>query len=324
MKKTFPRLFRNARNGKGTGKSLAQMGFPNIVSKDHMDCLHIRSRRLVRGATQRPAPRPADRRVAFTLIELLVVIAIIALLTAMLLPALSGAKQKSWTTSCLNNLKQLSVCWEMYSTDHGDVLPPNNSVYDVNSGQPIPGVDLTQTWCPGNARADTNTDNIKVGYLFRYNTAVGIYRCPADRAPVHALDGRLLHIPRSRSYNMSQSVNGISGPGQNLPMYWIPSYQKSSQINNAAGLFLFADVHEDEILDALFGVPLPGTIHDGRWFDLPANRHSQGGVLSFADGHVERWKWVAPKIFHTLGERVRLDEMPDYRRMQGAIRQTWD
>jgi len=260
----------------------------------------------------------------FTLIELLVVVAIIAILAAMLLPALTRAKEKSWTVGCLNNLKQLTYCWTMYAGDYNDVLLPNNSVYDISTGQPIPGVDLTQTWCPGNARADTNSDNIRRGYLFTYNTAVGIYRCPADRAPVYALDGQVLNIPRSRSYNMSQSINGISGSGFDMPMWWIPSYQKSAHIKNPAGIFVFSDVHEDEILDALFGVPLPGSGYDGQWFDLPANRHSQGNCLSFADGHAERWKWVAPKIFTSLGERVREDERPDYRRLQGAIRQSWN
>jgi prepilin-type processing-associated H-X9-DG protein len=86
---------------------------------------------------------------------------------------------------------------------------------------------------------------------------------------------------------------------------------------------VFIDVHEEEILDALFGIPLPGDSWDGIWFDLPANRHNQGGSLSFVDGHVERWKWKAPKIFHFLGEPVRPDEMADYRRVQGAIRLSW-
>jgi prepilin-type N-terminal cleavage/methylation domain-containing protein/prepilin-type processing-associated H-X9-DG protein len=262
----------------------------------------------------------------FTLIELLVVIAIIAILAAMLLPALSRAKQKAWTAGCLNNLRQLTYCWEMYAHDHDDVMPPNNSVYDISTGQPIPGLDLNQTWCPGNARADINSDNIKKGYLFSYNTSTEIYRCPADRSKVYALDGSVLDIPRSRSYNMSQSVNGLSGPGQGSAMWWIPSFQKYSQIHNPGpvNLFVFADVHEDEILDALFGVPMLGSPWDGMWFDLPANRHNQGGCLSFADGHVERWKWVAPKIFTALGQSVRSDELPDYRRMQAAIRSNWD
>lgn len=272
------------------------------------------------------APGSRSRSGGFTLIELLVVIAIIAILAALLLPALSRAKQRALTAGCLNNLKQLATCWVMYADDHNDVMLPNNSVYDISTGQPIPGIDLTQTWCPGNARADTNANNIKLGYLFHYNASTEIYRCPADRAPVYALDGKVWHIPRTRSYNLSQSINGLSGPGMDKPMWWIPSFQKLTQIRNPSpsALFTFADVHEEEILDALFGVPMRGSGWDGIWFDLPANRHSQGGCLTFADGHVERWRWVAPKIFHYLGEPVRPEEMPDYRRLQAAVRTSWD
>lgn len=263
----------------------------------------------------------------FTLIELLVVIAIIAILAAMLLPALSRAKQQSLTTACLNNLRQLTTCWSMYAHDNNDVLPPNNSVYDINTGQPITGADLTQTWCPGNARADTNSDNIKIGYLFPYNTSTAIYKCPADRAPVVTLSGNVLNIPRSRSYNMSQSINGMSGPDPlSATLWYIPSFQKFTRIikPSPTQIFVFTDVHEDEILDSLFGVPYPNSPWEGMWFDLPANRHNQGGCFSFADGHSERWKWRAPKVFRSLGQSVSPEEYPDYRRVQAAVRPSWD
>ena len=262
----------------------------------------------------------------FTLIELLAVIAIIAILAAMLLPVLSKAKQQGLRTACLNNLRQLTACWAMYAHDNNDAMPPNNSVYDVFTGQPIPGADLTQTWCPGNARADTNSDNIRLGYLFSYNTSTAIYKCPADRAPVVPLSGDVLNIPRSRSYNMSQSINGLSGPELNANLWWIPSYQKLTKIMKPppTQLFVFVDVHEDEILDSLFGIPFAGGALDGIWFDLPANRHNQGGCFSFADGHAERWKWKAPKVFRSLGQSVLPEEYPDYRRIQAAVRASWD
>ncbi len=263
-------------------------------------------------------------RRGFTLIELLVVIAIIAILAAMLLPVLSRAKDKALLVSCMNNLKQLSFCWSMYCHDHRDSLPPNNSVYDVNTGQPIPGMDLSQTWCPGNAQADTNTWNIERGYLFTYNRNAKIYHCPADRAQVKLPTGERLPLLHTRSYNMSQSINGLGSPSTGI--WWIPSFQRLAEIRNPGPTqcFVFIDVHEEEILDALFGIPPLGSGWDGIWFDIPANRHKQAACLSFADGHVERWQWKAPKIFTALPQGVRSDEVPDYRRVQSAIRPVWD
>ena len=261
---------------------------------------------------------------AFTLIELLVVIAIIAILAALLLPALSRSKRHALNVACINNQKQLTLCWAMYSHDNNDKLPPNNSVYDINTGRPIPGVDLTQTWCPGNTRTDTNSANIEKGYLFSYNRSAAIYHCPADASFVELSPNVTLPIPRTRSYNMSQSINGISGPIPGVhSLYWIPSYQRLSEIKDPAAIFVFIDVHEGGILDALFGLPPPGSGWDGIWFDLPANRHNQGCSLSFADGRAERWKWKIPKIFRELGQTVLPEENPDYRRLQDAIRQSW-
>jgi prepilin-type processing-associated H-X9-DG protein len=133
--------------------------------------------------------------------------------------------------------------------------------------------------------------------------------------------GVKLTIPRTRSYNLSQSVNG-----EPEILWWIPSYSKFSQITlpSPSSLFAFIDVHEDEISDSLFGIPpKPGTYLDGYWFDIPANRHNQAANLTFADGHVEHWKWKVPKVFKQYLQLVEAEELPDYRRLQEHVRQSF-
>src|SRR5580692_2245842 len=115
---------------------------------------------------------------AFTLIELLVVIAIIAILAALLLPSLAKAKEQGRQINCMSNLKQLQLCWELYTDDNHGVFPPNDDITSLGTQ----GIDPNNktSWCQGWPLTDTNTAGIQAGLLFPYDTSVGIYHCPSD------------------------------------------------------------------------------------------------------------------------------------------------
>ena len=263
-----------------------------------------------------------QHRPAFTLMEILIVIMVIALLAALLLSALSLAREKAREVTCLNNLKQLQICAKLYSLDNDGFLPPNRNVYNITTGEPSYGYSDKLTWCAGLAPFDTNTENIERGLLFPYNKSTEIYRCPSDMSRVRTTQGRILNLRRTRSYNMSLSINGAPYSEEK---YYPPSFAKESEIDNPvpSELIFFVDVHEDCILDSHFGIPPLGWRYaEGppRWWDLPASRHSQGCNFSFADGHVEHWRWISPKIFTELGQLVRQDELQDYRRVQRGVK----
>jgi prepilin-type N-terminal cleavage/methylation domain-containing protein/prepilin-type processing-associated H-X9-DG protein len=262
-------------------------------------------------------------RPAFTLIELLMVIAIVALLIAILIPALSRAKNKAEEAVCLNNLKQLQICAKLYSQDYDFFLPPNRNVYYINTMGPSEGFDPNLTWCAGLAPFDTTTENIERGKLFPYNKSTDIYRCPSDKSRVRTEGGKFLNIRRTRSYNMSQSINGLPYSPDSAVL---PSFAKETDIDkpSPSKLLFFVDVHEDSILDSHFGIPPRGPMfasQEPQWWDLPAGRHAQGANFSFADGHAEHWRWEAPKIFNELGQVVRQDgELQDYLRVQRGVK----
>ncbi|MGA3267580.1 MAG: prepilin-type N-terminal cleavage/methylation domain-containing protein [Verrucomicrobiota bacterium] len=267
----------------------------------------------------RHSPSPDRRSSAFTLIELLVVLAVIGILAALLLPALARSKMAAQSIACRNNLMQLQLCWHLYAEDYNDVLVPNNSVYVFGGGSDATGV----SWCLDlDARTEINPSNIVNGLLFQYNNSLGIYHCPSDDSTLQTPAGQLLPELRWRSYNMSQSVNGEASLLPALFDY-IPAWQMLTDIRGPApnDLFVFIDEDAGSIEDGQFGNPPIGSWDDGVWWDLPTNRHDQGANLSFADGHVEHWRWAVPKVFQFLGQPVAPGEGPDYDRIQSGMKQ---
>ena len=224
--------------------------------------------------------KKTNRRGAFTLVELLVVIAIIAILAALLLPALSAAKKRGLMVRCQNNLKQLQTGWLIYLNDNNDTMPPNvwDGVPGQNAGS-APG-----SWVVGNALENTVT-NIELGAQWHCNPTLGIYHCPAD--PSLAGDNV---TPRFRSYSL---LNYLGADPEAISPDASRDKQKGSQLKKTSAVLAFACEDADSINDGIFLVePAPS----GQWRDLPATRHSRGDVFSFADGHVEYWKWTSSDL----------------------------
>jgi prepilin-type N-terminal cleavage/methylation domain-containing protein/prepilin-type processing-associated H-X9-DG protein len=235
---------------------------------------------------------PARVQRGFTLIELLVVIAIIAILAAMLLPALAKAKQAALRASCLSNEKQLELAWGIYADDSADKLV-------INAKTPANG---TPNWVNGNmnitqAATDyTNTALIQTGLIYPYVKNVGVYHCPADILP----DNRSTppNTIRCRSYSINCYMNeeDIGNTHAGLPAGLYVVNHKTSDIKQPAPTLAIVFIEEAQfsIDDGDFGFSpsgLPGNGPINEWYNIPAMEH-RGSNFAFADGHVEYRKWV--------------------------------
>ena len=232
-------------------------------------------------------------RPGFTLIELLVVIAIIAILAGMLLPALGRAKTKAQGIQCLNNQRQLTLAWILYSGDHADALVWNDLTSD-GSGWVRGILDYN-----GANPHNTNVANLldpNYAKLAPYTQSAGVYKCPADRSFVVA-GGR--RVPRVRSLSLSQAMNSRDDWLSYVTKKKYVVFRKQTDLTlmGASQAYVFIDEHPDSLNYGDFAV----TMNDGAppaaiyLIDYPASSHGGAGGMSFGDGHAEIHKWVDPR-----------------------------
>ena len=235
--------------------------------------------------------------IGFTLIELLVVIAIIAILAAMLLPALGKAKIRAQAISCINNNKQLDIGWLMYSADNADQLcqDADNASPNLASTPYAIGHQVGQqyaSWVLGDVTmgsVSTNVDWIKNGLLWPYINSLGVYKCPADRRTVNYPSST--GDPTIRSMSMNSWLNPLPNQFQDNNYR---QFKKQSDIPTPTDIWVLIDESPGSINDGFFWED--PVYYKSTWVDIPATYHSEAGGMSFADGHAIIRKWTDPKI----------------------------
>ena len=224
---------------------------------------------------------------AFTLIELLVVIAIIAILAALLLPALSGAKRLARSITCQSNLRQLQLTWQMYADDNNDRLVPNWIILPSWSEYRVQ-YSTTNSWVSGSAMLDDSLELIHQGALWYYAKNEGSYRCPADQTLWPYGVRRA-----TRPFNVALSVAMNGGWNDTCGKAARPWFKVTlSEVVRPSSLLTFLDEEAPSMTSGSFVVDPEDP---GHWYMVPGARdRGNGANEAFADGHVGFHKWNFP------------------------------
>jgi prepilin-type N-terminal cleavage/methylation domain-containing protein len=231
-------------------------------------------------------------RQGFTLIELLVVIAIVAILAALLLPALSRGKIASTARQCMNNSRQLILASSMYATDNAGSFVNNHGVGETLKAQKN-WANNVMDWLasPGNTNK-TLLSNALLGFYLGKSPEP--FKCPDDKSKAE-------NGTRIRSFSMNSLVGN---PGELVgrfnPTY--TQYLKETEVQSPSQIFVFLDEHPDTINDGFF---MNRLLEAPKWGNLPASYHSGAGTLVFADSHTELHKWLVTGPDGTVRPNIR-------------------